>query len=76
MGKQLIQVGSITFALKAKDLLKAAGMKAFIERTKKLSERVGCGYCVYVVNGSTIHAENILREAGIHILGRSEGAGK
>ena len=76
MAKQLIHVGSITIAMKAKDLLRSAGLKAYIERTKRLSERVGCGYSVYVVNGSTVHAENILREAGINILGRSAGAGR
>ncbi len=73
MSKQLIHVGSITSAIKSRDILRSKGIKSFIERTPKISERVGCGYSIYVVNYNTLTAESILREAGIKILGKSEG---
>ena len=58
-------IGSITYAIRAKDILKNNGFKAHIER--KTSEyKSGCGYAV-VFEGDQRKAEEILRSAEIKI---------
>ena len=65
-GKTII-VGSVTYAMKGKDILFAHGFKAYIERIKKTAG-YGCGYAVTVrENGE--EALKILRENGIKVLG-------
>lgn len=69
MGRQLILVSSITYAIKGRDLLRSYGYKAYIERVPSSAGHVGCGYCVYVekdVDG----AAQILVENGIRVLGK------
>lgn len=75
MSKQLIMVSSITYAIKGRDILRAKGFKAYIERTPGQLDRAGCGYSIYV-NGDADTAEQLLRSEGIKILGRSDGASK
>ena len=72
MKKQLIMVSSITYAIKGRELLRAKGYRAYIERTPGNLDTAGCGYSIYV-NGYADAAEQILRDAGIKILGRSGG---
>lgn len=72
MKKQLIMVSSITYAIKGRELLRAKGYRAYIERTPGNIDTAGCGYSIYV-NGDADAAEQILRDAGIKILGRSGG---
>lgn len=72
MKKQLIMVSSITYAIKGRELLRAKGYRAYIERTPGNLDTAGCGYRIYV-NGDADAAEQILRDAGIKILGRSGG---
>ncbi len=68
MGKPLIMVSSVTYAMKAKELLVHYGIKGYVERVPK-TEETGCGYGVYVPNGADA-AEKVLRENGIKVLGR------
>ncbi len=70
MGKPLIMVSSVTYAMKAKELLVHYGIKGYVERVPK-TEETGCGYGVYVPNGADA-AEKVLRENGIKVLGRME----
>ena len=63
MGKPLIMVSSITYAMKSKEILSRRGFKVYVERVPHTSEAVGCGYGVYVPQRS-----------GIRILGRMERA--
>lgn len=72
MKKQLIQVSSITYAIKGRDILKSKGIRAYIERSPADVDRVGCGYSIFV-KGDISAAENILKNAGIKVLGRQEG---
>ena len=72
MKKQLIMVSSITYAIKGRELLRAKGYRAYIERTPGNLDTAECGYSIYV-NGDADAAEQILRDAGIKILGRSGG---
>lgn len=65
MEKNLLILGSVTYAMKAKDLLFSKGIKAYIERHKNAKE-YGCGYAVYVPNNAK-EAEKILIENNIKI---------
>lgn len=70
MGK-LIMVSSVTYAIKGRELLKAHGIKAVVERTPRQSAKQGCGYSLYVPQ-LTDEAESILKENGIKVTGRAE----
>jgi len=72
MKKQLIQVSSITYAIKGRDILRSKGIKAYVERTPNDMDRVGCGYSIYV-KGDILAAEEILRQSDIKTLGRQSG---
>ena len=69
MGKPLIMVSSITYAMKSKEILSRRGFKVYVERVPHTSEAVGCGYGVYVPQ----RTEEAQR-SGIRILGRMERA--
>lgn len=71
MGKPLIMMPSVTYALKGRQILASHGIRAEIERTPKYGENRSCGYSLYVGN-KTDEAEEILRENKIKILGRTE----
>ena len=68
MGKPLIIVSSVTYAMKARDLLLHHGIRGYVQRVPRTAE-TGCGYGVYVPNGADT-AERILRENNFRILGR------
>lgn len=71
MGKPLIMLSSITYAMKSRDILFQNGIKSYVERTPHINGDVGCGYSIYVPF-RTDEAERILRGMGIRILGRLE----
>ena len=70
MGKPLLMVSSVTYAMKAKELLSRHGIRGYVERIARTSE-TGCGYGVYVPQGADA-AEKILRDNNIRVLGRLE----
>lgn len=70
MEKPVIQVSSVTYAIKSRDLLFRYGIRAYVERSTR-SSRAGCGYGLYVPE-NTDRAEQILRRAHIRVLGRIE----
>ena len=70
MGKPLIMVSSVTYAMKARELLLRHGIRGYVQRVPRTAE-TGCGYGVYVPNGADT-AERILRENNFRILGRLE----
>ncbi len=70
MGKPLIMVSSVTYAMKGRELLSQRGFRAFIERVPKTAE-TGCGYGIYVPRGAD-EAEIVLRENNVKVLGRME----
>ena len=74
MGKPLLVVSSVTYAMKSRDLLSARGFRAYVERIPRTRE-TGCGYGVYVPQGAD-EAERILKENGVRILGRMEQEGR
>ena len=70
MGKPLIMVSSVTYAMKARELLLRHGIRGYVQRVPR-TEETGCGYGVYVPQGADT-AERILRENNFKILGRLE----
>lgn len=74
MGKPLIMVTSVTYAIKGKQILINNGFYADIVRTPKNVSGRGCGYSIYVPN-DTDKAEEILIEKGIKVIGRGSKEG-
>lgn len=74
MGKPLIIVGSITNALRSRDLLAWMGIRSYVERTPRSGPYGGCGYSIYVP-GRADEAEKILRRHGIRVIGRAQRGG-
>ncbi len=72
MEKPVIQVSSVTYAMRGRELLFRHGIRSYVERSTR-SSRAGCGYNLYVPE-NTDQAEKILRQANIKILGRLERA--
>ena len=70
LNRPLILVGSVTYAMKGRDLLMRRGFRVYMERVPK-SRETGCGYALYVPV-RTDEAERFLREAGVRVMGRSE----
>lgn len=71
MNKYRISTGTVTFALKGRDVLRRNGIDAQIERITSTQGGMGCGYTI-VMSGNINQAENILRKAGVKILQISE----
>lgn len=71
MGKPLIIIGSITQAMKAKNVLSKRGITSEIIRTPRRDVVGSCNYSVYVRNDPD-RAEEILLKSGIKILGRTD----
>ena len=61
-----IITGTVTYAIKGRDLLRRKGYKANMEKTKSQSSN-GCGYSI-IVSGDIAEIEKILKDAGIKIL--------
>lgn len=70
MGKPIIMVSSVTYAMKGRDILFERGIRSYIRRSTRTSKK-GCGYSLYVPEHAD-EAEQILREAQVHILGRMD----
>lgn len=67
MTRQFIMVQSVTYAMKAKALLRNSGIYADITKTSKHSAQKGCGYSL-IINKDFDRAVKILKENGIKIL--------
>lgn len=67
----LITTGTVTYALKGRDILRKKGFKANIERITSGENNMGCGYSV-AVYGDIKTAEQLLRNSGVKILKISE----
>lgn len=60
-------IGTVTYALKAKDILRHNGIKAYVERKSVNIGKYGCGYSV-VIKDNIETAKTILADSGIKIL--------
>ncbi len=70
MKRYLIQVGTVTYAIKGRDLLRKNGFRVKIER-KTGENTYGCGY-VIVLEGDLKNARELLHQNGVKILDISE----
>jgi hypothetical protein len=66
MKRYLIQTGTVTYAIKGRDLLRRKGFKVNIER-KNSDKSYGCGYAISLV-GNLQEATQILQQNGVKIL--------
>ncbi len=62
-----VVTGTITYAIKGRDILRRHGYRAHIEKITDSKQNVGCGYTV-VFNGDIVKAQDILQNAGVKIL--------
>lgn len=67
MLRNILSVGSITYAIKGRDLLRKQGIKAFVERKTDITGNAGCGY-VIVAYGNKNKIIEVLSFSGIKIL--------
>ncbi len=67
MANFYIHVGSVTNAMRGKQLLAEQGIRAFLHRDSRPAEGDGCGYRLLVTDGVQ-KAEQILCQRGVRIL--------
>lgn len=65
--KNIVVTGSITHAIRGRDLLRKNGYKATVERNSGGLGRLGCGYGI-VVEGDSKTIRKILEENGVRII--------
>lgn len=69
--KLVITTGTVTYAIKGRDILRNKGYQAKIERKSSASGSAGCGYTV-VTSGEKGKILDILKSAGVKILKTEE----
>ncbi len=66
MHRYRISTGTVTYAIKGRDILRAHGYSAAIERLSGAG-RIGCGYGI-VFGGDPEQAEKLLRASAVKIF--------
>lgn len=72
MNSGILVVGSITYALKAQQILNSYGISCYIERNEELKARYGCGYALKIKR-SFSQAVELCRKNQIKILAVLDG---
>ncbi|MBQ3053033.1 MAG: DUF3343 domain-containing protein [Clostridia bacterium] len=72
MKRYIITTGSVTYAIKGRDLLRRKGYRARVEKVTATAQNSGCGYSIILEDDDIITAEKILRNAGIKIQSISD----
>lgn len=67
MNRHVVITGSVTYAIRGRDILRKEGFRVTVERNASGIARFGCGYGI-VVTGDIDAAVTILRNNGIKIL--------
>ena len=67
--RKTIVLSSVTYALKAKDLLAAHGIRAEIVRSRAVRNVRGCGYGISFDAALLASAQSILASEGVPTLG-------
>ena len=70
--KKVIVLSSITYALKAQELLKNNGVYTKITRSRSVKSVRGCGYGIVVSDSLYEKAQYLLASSGISIVGSAE----
>ncbi len=66
MNRYRVSTGTVTYAIKGRDILRHNGYSAAIERLSGAG-RIGCGYSI-VFSGEPEYAEKLLRESAVKIF--------
>ncbi|MDO4743248.1 MAG: DUF3343 domain-containing protein [bacterium] len=72
MRKYLIATGTVTYAMKAKNILGKKGYRVRVEKTRSNYKSNGCGYGVVIWCNDIIPIEELLVSSGVKILGIEE----
>lgn len=67
MIRYLISTGTVTFAIKGRDILRKHGINARVEKISSGKANNGCGYAVATA-GNIDLIKDLLKENGIRIL--------
>lgn len=67
MSNYYIHVGSVTNAMRGKQLLADQGIRAYLHRTSRPAEGDGCGYSLLLTDRIQ-QAEQILRQKGVRVI--------
>ncbi|MBQ5841178.1 MAG: DUF3343 domain-containing protein [Clostridia bacterium] len=67
MANHYIHVGSVTNAMRGKQLLEKNGIRAYLHRSTARGEGEGCGYSL-LVSGDDRQATKILQNSGVRVI--------
>ncbi len=67
MNEYIIATGTVTSAIKGRDILKKKGFYAEIERLGVSDRKYGCGYAIKT-RGNITQIEELLRQANVKII--------
>lgn len=65
--RYVIVTGTVTYAIRGRDILRRAGITAAVERNSSGLGRLGCGYGI-VVRGNIDEIVELLNKNGIKII--------
>ena len=65
----ILVLSSVTYALKAQELLEKNQIRSTLTRSAAIRKVRGCGYGLRVGNADRLRAEKLLRNAGLRVLG-------
>ena len=67
MANYYIHVGSVTNAMRGKQVLAEQGIRAYLHRSSRPADGDGCGYSLLVTDGAK-KAEQVLRNKGVRVV--------
>ncbi len=67
MANHYIHVGSVTNAMRGKQLLEKKGVRSFLHRSTARGEGEGCGYSL-LISGDAQQAVKILQNGGVRVI--------
>lgn len=67
MQEHFIVTGSVTYAIKAKEILRRNGISASVEKITSTDSDIGCGYAV-AIKENPEKAVEMLKSKGVKIL--------
>ncbi|MBQ8896835.1 MAG: DUF3343 domain-containing protein [Clostridia bacterium] len=70
--KKIIVLSSVTYALKAQEILKSNGIYSNITRSKAVRSVRGCGYGISFDPSVSEKVNSLLADAGVMIVGSTE----
>lgn len=67
MANHYIHVGSVTNAVRGKQVLSEQGIQSYLHRSAHPADGDGCGYSL-LVTGNVSKAEQILKNRGVRVI--------